>query len=252
MTFNNRVAVVTGASGYIGGEIVRQFLRAGVAIAMTDIVPDGMNRLREELAAEGLTNVRAYQHDVTSGEQTRQVFAQILQDFGHLDILVNNAGVWEHRDVPGQQRLEEMAVPEWERIIAISLNGTIHCMQAALPHMIQAHYGRIINLGSIAGNCGLPGYADYSAAKAGVIMLTKVTAMENGTRNITVNVVSPGMIHRTPAANSGTWLGRNGSAHDVARCVLFLADDEAGYITGMDLPVDGGRTLGPHNANMKD
>ncbi|MGN0878538.1 MAG: SDR family NAD(P)-dependent oxidoreductase [Oligosphaeraceae bacterium] len=251
MPFSNRVAVVTGASGYIGGEIVRQFLLQGVAVAMTDIVPDGMNRLREELAAEGLTRVRAYQHDVTNNEQTQQVFAQILQDFGHIDILVNNAGVWEHRDAPGQQRLEDMTLDEWRRIIDISLHGTIHCMQAALPHMVQANYGRIINLGSIAGNCGLPGFADYSAAKAGVIMLTKVAAMENGTRNITVNVVSPGMIHRIPAPNSGTWVGHNGSAYDVARCVLFLADDEAGYITGIDLPIDGGRTLGPHNANMK-
>lgn len=123
-------------------------------------------------------------------------------------------------------------------------------LQAVVPHMAERKYGRIVNLGSIAGEVGLPGYADYAACKAAVIKLTETLAMENAKRGITVNSVSPGMISRNPGPNSGTWLGRGGSADDIARAIVFLASDTSDYITGVDMPVDGGRILGPHNCDM--
>lgn len=250
MLFADRVAVVTGAAGYIGYETCKMFGESGVSVALTDVTESGVEASVASLESLGIT-VRGYVIDVTDRESVVSGFSQIESDFGKIDILVNNAGVWEHRDVRGQQAMEMVAEEEWKRIFAINLEGTYRCMQAALPGMVKRGYGRIVNLGSIAGVSGLPGYADYSAAKAGVIMMSKVVAMEHAKHGITVNSVSPGMIHRTPAANSGTWLGRNGQGDEVARAILFLADDDSGYITGVDIPVDGGRVLGPHGASMK-
>jgi len=123
--------------------------------------------------------------------------------------------------------------------------------QVFLPQMVERKYGRIVNLGSIAGEVGKPGYLDYSGAKAAVIRITQVMAMENAKRGITVNSVSPGMVaagdvRQTP----GTWIGREGTAFEMARAIVFLAADESGFITGVDLPVDGGRILGPHGDDM--
>ena len=146
---------------------------------------------------------------------------------------------------------ETISNDEWKRIIDINLLGTFHCMKQVIPGMAERRFGRIVNLGSIAGVSGLPGAADYSAAKAAIIMLTKVAAMENAKRGITVNSVSPGMVARGDVKpNSGTWLGRSGTADEIARAIVFLADDDAGYITGVDVPVDGGRILGPHNFDI--
>jgi 3-oxoacyl-[acyl-carrier protein] reductase len=120
--------------------------------------------------------------------------------------------------------------------------------------MLEQQYGRIINLGSIAGEAGLPGYSDYAAAKAGVIMLTKTLAMELGKENITVNCVSPGLVSDIPGEtrpHNGTWLGRNGERDEIAEAIVFLASDNTSFMTGVDLTVDGGRILGPRFADFK-
>lgn len=248
MALRNRVVVVTGASGGIGRALCRQFAAAGARVAATDITTEGIERLAQDLRQDG-ADVRAYGLDVTSTPSVREAFESITRDFGQLDILVNNAGVWVHSDAPGPHQFETAGEAQWQRILDINLAGTMRAIQHALPHMIAAGYGRIVNLGSIAGEVGLPGRADYSAAKAGVIMLTKVLAMENAKRGITVNSVSPGLVARGPVtANPGTWLGRDGSADEIARAILFLADDDSAYITGIDFTVDGGRILGPHGA----
>lgn len=250
MAFKERVAVITGAGGNIGRELCRQLGKAGVRIAATDISLEAVEKTVDEMRELGI-DIRAYAQDVTSCDSVRKSFQAIFADFGKVDILVNNAGVWTHRDHSCRHFMETMPEEEWQRILHINLDGTFRCMQQVLPGMIERQYGRIINLGSISGVCGLPGCADYSAAKAGVIMLTKVVAMENAKRGITVNSVSPGMVAVGDIKeNMGTWLGRSGAVGEIVRAIVFLADDDSGYITGVDIPVDGGRVLGPHNMEI--
>lgn len=251
LKFDNRVAVVTGAAGNIGLATVKLFAESGVKVAATDLSEELVAERVKPLVDAGL-DVRAYAQNVTDRDSVFAAFDRIVADFGKIDIAVNNAGVWEHRDVLGQQRFEEMPVAEWKRVMDIDLDGMFHCLQAELKLMAPRGYGRIVNLGSIAGEAGLPGFADYAACKAAVIMLTKTLAMENATRGITVNSVSPGMITKEIIKCPGTWLGRSGLSDDIARAIVFLASDTSDYMTGVDLPVEGGRILGPHGMGMKD
>ena len=249
-SFENRVAVVTGAGGNIGLAVCRQLAGYGVRIAACDADAKIVEERIADLKAAG-ADIRAYSMDVLSRKAVFDAIAAILSDFGKIDIMINNAGVWNHRDVIGRQRFEEMDPVEWKRLLEIDLDGVFHCCQAILPHMIERGYGRIINTTSIAGEVGLPGYADYAAAKAGLIMFTKTLAMENAKKGITVNCVSPGMVARGEiVAEPGTWIGRKGGADEMARAMVFLAADESGFMTGVDIPVDGGRILGPHNCDM--
>lgn len=249
-TFENRVAVVTGAAGNIGLATCRRLVAHGVKIAATDLTAETVAARVRPLVKEG-GDVRAYAMDVTSRASVFETIGKIVADFGKIDILVNNAGIWEHRDVKGCQHFEEMDPTEWKRLLDIDVDGVMHCCQAILPHMVNAGYGRIINLASIAGEVGLPGFADYSAAKGGMIVFTKSLAMENAKRGITVNCVSPGMIAVGEVGpTKGTWVGRFGSADEIARAIVFLAADDSGYITGVDIPVEGGRILGPRNLDM--
>ena len=232
-SFENRVALVTGAAGNIGSAVCRMLAAHGVKVAACDIAG------------------ASYKMDVTDRESVRAAVAAVVADFGKIDILVNNAGVWEHRDVKGRQRFEEMDPAEWKRLLEIDIDGVFNVTQAVLPQMLKSGYGRIVNLTSIAGEAGLPGYADYATAKAGILMFTKTLAMENAKKNITVNCVSPGMVavgEIGPAP--GTWVGRTGSADEMARAIVFLVADESGFLTGVDIPVEGGRILGPHNCDM--
>lgn len=251
--FDNRVAVVTGSCGNIGVAICKMLLEHGVSVVATD--------LSEELLAERfhsssgtLSGIHTCRMDVTDPESVGGAFGKILEKFGKVDILVNNAGAWIHRDEKGMRRIEDIPVAEWKRLFAINVDGTINCLQAILPHMAANEYGRIVNLGSIAGEVGAPGRADYSACKSAIIGLTHTLAMENAKRGITVNCVSPGWISRKEEGGvqpcEGTWIGWSGDASDVARAVVFLASDSAWYMTGVDMPVDGGRILGPHNCDM--
>lgn len=249
LKFENRVAVVTGAAGNIGLATCRMLCESGVHVAATDLSAEVLEERISPLKAAG-ADIRAYEQDVADRAATESVFAKIEADFGMIDILINNAGVWEHRDVKGRQRFEEMDEAEVRRLVEINLFGVMNCTRAVLPGMADRGYGRIVNLGSIAGEAGLPGYADYSACKAAVIMLTKTLAMENAKRGITVNSVSPGIIGRDVVPHSGTWLGHSGLPDDIARAIVFLASDTAGYMTGVDIPVEGGRILGPHNCDM--
>ena len=249
-SFNSRVALVTGAAGNIGSAVCRRLSASGVKVAACDLAAGGIERQMDK-AAHDEGDFRAYSMDVTDRDDVFKTVAKVVEDFDKIDILVNNAGVWEHRDVPGRQRFEEMDPDEWNRVLKIDVNGVFHVSQAVLPEMLKYNYGRIVNLTSIAGEVGLPGYTDYATAKAGIVMFTKSLAMENAKRGITVNCVSPGMVAiGDVAATDGTWIGRQGSADEVARAIVFLAADESGFMTGVDLPVDGGRILGPHNCDM--
>ena len=245
-SFSNRVAFVTGAAGNIGLALCRRLAAHGVSIAAADI---SATVLAERMTGINGVAIRCYEVDVRSRESVNKAVASAINDFGHIDILFCNAGIWNHSDVKGVQRFEQMDYKEWTNLLRIDLDGTMYCCQALLPHMIANGYGRIVNTASIAGEVGLPGYADYAAAKAGILMFSKTLAMENAQYGITVNCVSPGMVAvGEPQATDATWMGRRGSADEMARAMIFLAADESGFITGVDLPVEGGRILGPRNA----
>lgn len=243
-----KVALVTGSSGVIGPAVVRRLAAEGAVVAATDRSLETARAVADEAAASG-GEVRAFALDVTrcgagrfcvrrSGGRTRPV-----------DILVNNAGFVRKSSDPFQLVEEEL----WSRILDVNLGGVIRCCRRALGGMIARRYGKIINLGSIAGVSGLPGWADYAASKGGVIAFSKTIAMEAGAHGVTVNCVSPGMIcGAEPGENRGTWLGRSGTGEDVAGVIAFLASPEADYITGCNYMVDGGRVVGPKNASWNE
>ncbi len=235
MKFENRVAVVTGGAGYIGSAVVRKLSEAGVAVAVTDVSIG-----KAQALAQSLKNVKAYAMDVQDTAQIQEIAGKITADFGHADIVINNAGVWSEAAFTGMS--EEL----WQQMIDLNLNSVFRVTKAFLPGMLEHGYGRIINIGSIAGEVGIPNYAGYSASKAGVLMLTKVLAMELAAKNITVNCVSPGMIGPQKEPTKFTWIGRRGTNDEVADLVMFLASDDSSFITGADYTIDGGRTLGPH------
>ena len=238
MKFENRVAVVTGGAGRIGRALAENLCEQNVAVALADISAEQAESVAERLRAKGGT-VRAYAMDVEHTESVRSAAGQILADFGRADSLVNNAGVW----LPSL--FSETTEEQWNRMIDLNLNGTFRVTKAFLPSMLRNGYGRIINLGSIAGEVGLPRFSGYSVAKAGVIMMTKTLAMELAKKNITVNCVSPGMIGERTEPTPHTWIGRWGTAKEVADLLLFLASDDSSFITGVDYTIDGGRILGP-------
>ena len=245
-SFSNRVAFVTGAAGNVGVALCHRLIAHGVSIAAADM---SIQTLADRLADIPCDKIRFYQIDVRDRNSVNDAIGDAIKDFGHIDILFNNAGVWNHTDVLGHQRFEQMDYSQWTNLLRINLDGAMMCCQAILPHMIENGYGRIVNTTSISGEVGLPGYADYAAAKAGVIIFSKTLAMENAAYGITVNCVSPGMVAvGEPQPTDGTWVGRCGAADEMARAMIFLAADESNFITGVDLPVEGGRILGPLNA----
>ena len=238
MKFENRTAVVTGGAGEIGKALCRKLCEQGVAVALTDLSPERAEEAASSIRREGI-RIRAYEMNVESTGSVRSAAEKILADFGQVDILVNNAGVW------CQSPFEATDEEKWTRTLNLNLTGTFRVTQAFLKQMMEHEYGRIINLGSIAGEVGLPGYCDYAAAKAGVIMMTKTLAMEMAKKNITVNCVSPGMVGPVRRETKGTWIGRTGSGEEIANLIVFLASDDSSFITGGDYTIDGGRILGP-------
>ena len=244
MTFNNRTAFITGAAGRIGRATAAEFAKQGVKLVLADIDMEKLNAAVEELK-KITPHVRGIYMDVTVPESMETGFKKVMEETGRIDILVNNAGVW-----PKGTALESN-LEDWQKILNINLNSVFYLSKLFGQKMKEQQYGRIINLGSIAGEAGLPERCAYSVAKAGVIMLTKTMAMELSKDNVTVNCVSPGMIADEKSPNSGTWLGRSGTGDEVANAIVFFAADESSYITGTDLPVDGGRTLGPLTTGLK-
>lgn len=246
MAFQNRVAVVTGAAGGIGTALCKKLLENSVSVALTDYKLDLAEQTVNELGGAS-SKLHAYQLNVTDMASIRTAYQNILADFGKVDILVNNAGAW-----PGKP-FTEMTEEEWLSVVDLNLNSVFRVSRVFVENMLQNGYGRIINLGSIAGEVGLPGRSHYSASKAGVIMLTKTLAMELAKRNITVNSVSPGMVAAKNCPlfeTKTTWLERNCHPSEIARAIIFLADDDSSFITGVDFTVDGGRILGPRFADF--
>ncbi len=245
-SLKDKVALVTGASQGIGRDTALALAEAGAKVAVAARNEEKLAALVGEIAATGGTAL-AVKMDVADAEQVKAGFKQVLEKFGRLDILVNNAAIT--RD--GLQM--RMKVDDWETVLRTNLTGAHLCIQQALATMMRARAGRIINISSVVAQSGNAGQANYVAAKAGLIGLTKAVAVEIASRNITVNAVAPGFVE-TPMTDvlpdkvkeelkTRIPLGRMGSPRDVAAAIVFLASDEAGYITGHVLNVNGGMHL---------
>jgi NAD(P)-dependent dehydrogenase (short-subunit alcohol dehydrogenase family) len=241
----DRVAVITGAARGIGRAIALRYAAEGAAVAVDDIDMQGAEAVVGEIVANG-GRAAAFDADVTDSDQVGAMVDAVLSRFGKLDILVNNAGggaALLGKTAAFRDQSED--VQRW--VIDLNLHGTMICSRSVLDHMIERRYGKIINLGSIAGVSGLPNWAVYSAAKGAIIALTKTLAMELGEFGINVNCISPGAIGSQTDRDwtRWTWLQRGGEPAEVAAMASFLASDEASYITGVNYLIDGGRTLGP-------
>ena len=238
MKFENRTAFITGAAGRIGRATAEEFGKYGVKLYLADIRPEPLEEFAGQLRAKGI-DAHAVPLDVTDSDQIEKTAQAVIREAGKVDILVNNAGQWP------LGTMLETEDEVWQQTIDLNLTSVFRLSKAFAAGMKEKHYGRIVNFASIAGEVGLPGFCAYSAAKAGVIMLTKTAAMELAASGVTVNSVSPGMIQNEKTPSDSTWVGRTGTGDEIARAIVFLASDDASYITGADLPVDGGRILGP-------
>ena len=246
-SLKDKVALVTGASQGIGRDTALALVEAGAKVAVAARNEEKLNALVGEIEAAGGTAL-AVKMDVADGEQVKAGFKQVIEKFGRLDILVNNAAIT--RDGLAMR----MKADDWDAVLRTNLTGAHLCIQQALATMMRARAGRIINITSVVAQSGNAGQANYVAAKAGLIGLTKAIAIEIASRNVTVNAVAPGFIE-TPMTDvlpdkvkeelkTRIPLGRMGSAKEVAAAIVFLASDEAGYITGHVLNVNGGMHLG--------
>jgi len=246
-SLKNKVALVTGASQGIGRDTALALSEAGAKVAVAARNEEKLAALVSEIVGLEGGQAFAVKMDVSDAEQVKAGFKQVLDKYGRLDILVNNAAIT--RDGLALRMKQD----DWEAVIRTNLTGAHLCIQQALATMMRARSGRIINIASVVAQMGNAGQANYVAAKAGLIGLTKAIAIEIASRNITVNAVAPGFI-KTPMTdvlpdkvkeelNTRIPLGRMGSARDVAAAIVFLASDEAGYITGHVLDVNGGMYL---------
>jgi len=259
MKLSGRVAVVTGASQGIGRACALKLAACGASVAL---VARNQQKLEEVVleitSAQAGTPVpqnpvpvgsaRAFSADVDNEDQIKTTFKSIMSELGKIDILVNNAGIT--RD----QLLMRMKRADWDAVLNTNLTSAYLCSQQAISSMLRQRWGRIINITSIFGQMGQAGQANYAASKAGLIGLTMAIARELGSRSITCNAVAPGFIETAMTAELSAELkesalkmiplGRVGTAEEVANCVAFLASEEAGYITGHVLNVNGGMLMG--------
>lgn len=244
---DGKTAIVTGAARGIGKAIALKFAQEGANIAFTDLVIDeNAEATAKELEALGV-KAKAYASNAANFEDTANVVAEIHKDFGRIDILVNNAGIT--RD----GLMMRMSEQQWDMVINVNLKSAFNFIHACTPIMMRQKAGSIINMASVVGVHGNAGQANYSASKAGMIAMNKCLAQEVGSRGITVNSIAPGFI-RTPMTDvlpedvKAALLakipeGKLGEAQDIANVVAFLASDEAQYITGQTININGGMAM---------
>ncbi len=247
LMLQGKVAVITGASRGIGRAIALELARQGAAVVV--------NYLKSAEAAEDVVNAildgggraAAFQADVSDFQQAQKLIAFAAETFGKIDILVNNAGIT--RDMLIMMMSEE----DWDTVLRTNLKSTFNCSKVAVKHMMRNRYGRIINITSVAGQMGNAGQTNYSASKAGQIGFTKALAREVAARNITVNGIAAGFIETDIWASVSEGMreavmrmipmGRKGQPEEIAYAVAFLASDQAAYITGQILGINGGMAM---------
>ncbi len=242
MNFNGKTALITGAGRGIGKTIAVKLAKFGANIALADMNPISDDVLKE--IEEAGKRCLAYKLDVTDFDAVDSVVKKIIDKTGGIHILVNNAGITQ------DNLFMRMKPEQWLQVIDVNLNGVFHVTKSVIRTMVKQHSGRIINISSVVGFSGNPGQVNYSSTKSGLVGFTKSLSREVGTRGITVNAVAPGFINTamTHALNESQQqailsqipLGRMGEADDIANAVAFLASEEASYITGTVLHVNGG------------
>jgi 3-oxoacyl-[acyl-carrier protein] reductase len=247
MNISGRVALVTGASQGIGRSCALKLASTGAAVALAARNPEKLNELVREITGAG-GKAAAFTVDVSDEAQIKSACKAAITQFGKIDILVNNAGI--ARD----QLVIRMKRSDWDAVLSTNLTSAYLCIQQVMGSMLKQRWGRIINIASVFGQIGQAGQANYAASKAGLIGLTMAIAREVGSRTITCNAVAPGLIETAMTAGLGDEfkqnavkqipLGRVGSPEDVAHAVAYLASEEASYITGHVLNVNGGLLMG--------
>lgn len=242
--FDGKVVLVTGAARGQGQAEVRLFAQEGASVVATDILPI-VHHVFETVGIDSKQHL-SLEHDATHKSHWHEVVTKAVNAFGRIDVLVNNAGVTSRTGVL------ETSLDEWDRVMDINAKSVLLGMQSVLPYMKQRSEGVIVNVSSIYALVGSGASAAYQASKAAVHLLTKTAAVEYARENIRINSVHPGIIDTPMIANmsedrynilvSGTPMGRLGRAEEVAKGVVFLASDDASYITGTELVIDGGYT----------
>ena len=246
MNLKNRLAIVTGGGQGIGKEICLELVRSKAKVIIFDVNEESFNKTVEEIRAiEG--EILAFKVDVTKYEEVKKAVSYVIDKYKGIDILVNNAGI--ARD----SLLLRMKKENWHKVLDVNLTGVFNCLKAVIRCMMKQRYGRIVNISSIIGLRGNIGQANYSAAKAGIIGLTKSAARELGRYGISVNAVAPGFIDTAMTREldkeivdkitSQIPLLRIGKPEEVASLVTYLASEEAGYITGEVIRIDGGMAM---------
>lgn len=246
-SMEGRVAVVTGGARGIGRSIVEKLASLGANVVIADMLVKLAEKSADEISQMTNRRIIAVKVNVTEGKSSSEMIGQALKEFGRVDILVNNAGITRDTLI---LRMEEA---DWDAVLDVNLKGAFNCSKAAVRPMMKQRYGRIVNISSVSGQAGQAGQTNYSASKAGLIGFTKALAREVASRQITVNAVAPGFIP-TSLTNDlseelkktilgATPIGRMGKPEEIAAAVAFLASEDAAYITGQVLAVDGGMAM---------
>jgi len=242
MKFTGRTALITGAAVGIGRATALEMARQGASLILLDLDFEKLTALKEELA-QYTDNVQIYRCDISNEKEVNQIIATSLEVVNKIDILINNAGIWR-----GHKSFLEISAEEWRKYFDINMLGTVYVTRAVLPSMLAQGYGRIVNVASVAGVYGNAYMTQYSATKGALISFTKALAKELSAKGVLVNAVSPGSVspsdhldldYTQPSELS--FIGRTGSGRENADLICFLASEEASYIAGQNIQIDGCR-----------